>query len=78
MKRLRMAVLGGGHLGTIHARLLQQVPGAELVAIVEPHLPQAQALKEEFDTPIATDVSPLIEAGEIDAAKLKSLRMETL
>ena len=40
------------------------------MAIVEPDSGRAKTLKEEFDTPITRDVSPLIEAGEIDAAIL--------
>lgn len=36
MKTLRMAVIGGGHLGRIHARLLAETPGVELVAVADP------------------------------------------
>jgi predicted dehydrogenase len=36
MKRMRMAVVGCGHLGAIHARLLAMRPDAELVAVVDP------------------------------------------
>ena len=32
---LRMAVIGTGHLGKIHARLLESVERAELVAVAE-------------------------------------------
>jgi predicted dehydrogenase len=36
MKRMRMAVVGCGHLGAIHARLLAARADAELVAVVDP------------------------------------------
>ena len=36
MNRLRVAVIGCGHLGTIHARLLAGREDAELVAVVDP------------------------------------------
>jgi predicted dehydrogenase len=36
MTRTRVAVVGCGHLGTIHARLLAARPDAELVAVVDP------------------------------------------
>jgi predicted dehydrogenase len=36
MTRLRVAVIGCGHLGTIHARLLAARTDAELVAVVDP------------------------------------------
>jgi predicted dehydrogenase len=36
MTRIRMAVIGCGHLGAIHARLLAARPDVELVAVVDP------------------------------------------
>lgn len=36
MKKTRLAVVGCGHLGTIHARLLAGRDDAELVAVVDP------------------------------------------
>ena len=36
MTRIKMAVVGCGHLGTIHARLLAAREDAELVAVVDP------------------------------------------
>jgi predicted dehydrogenase len=36
VKPLRMAVIGGGHLGRINARLLSATPGVELVAVADP------------------------------------------
>jgi predicted dehydrogenase len=33
---LRVALIGAGHLGKIHAKLLKSTPGAELVAVVDP------------------------------------------
>lgn len=42
MTRLRVAVVGAGHLGRIHAGLVQKLPQAELVAIVDPD-PQARS-----------------------------------
>ena len=36
MTRTRVAVIGCGHLGSIHARLLAARSDAELVAVVDP------------------------------------------
>ena len=36
MNKLRIAVVGGGHLGRIHARLLSTLETVELVGVVEP------------------------------------------
>jgi len=42
--QLRVAVIGGGHLGRIHAKLLNQVEGASLVAVCDPNLNAAQTI----------------------------------
>jgi len=63
---LRIAVIGAGHLGRIHAKLLAQVDGAELAGISDP-VPDARATAERlFDVPIAADYRDLID--NIDAA----------
>ena len=36
MRRLRIAVIGAGQLGRIHARLLQSNPAVELIGVVDP------------------------------------------
>ena len=36
MTQLRIAVIGAGHLGRIHAKLLGSVEGAKLVGISDP------------------------------------------
>ncbi|MCA9187269.1 MAG: Gfo/Idh/MocA family oxidoreductase [Pirellulaceae bacterium] len=36
MKKLRMAVVGVGHLGRIHARLIADMPDVQLVTVVDP------------------------------------------
>ncbi len=36
MRPIRLAVVGAGHLGRIHARLASSLPGARLVAVVDP------------------------------------------
>ena len=38
MSRVKVAVVGCGHLGSIHARLLAARPDAELVAVVDPSI----------------------------------------
>lgn len=66
--RSKIAVFGGGHLGTIHARLVQQVPNAELVAIVEPSAKRAEQLKSDFDCNIVTDVEQFVDEADFDGA----------
>ncbi len=66
MKRLRVAVIGGGHLGRIHSRLLKNNRNARLVAVCDPQpLIQQQAIAE-LDVRAVSDYQKVID--EIDAA----------
>src|SRR4051794_22012962 len=42
--KLRMAVVGVGHLGKEHARILASLPDVELVAVVDANAAQAEAV----------------------------------
>ncbi|MCE9553190.1 MAG: Gfo/Idh/MocA family oxidoreductase [Planctomycetes bacterium] len=66
MKRLRLAVVGTGHLGGIHARLAAANPHYELAAIVDPLANPRDALAAELKVPAHSDHRALI--GRIDAA----------
>jgi predicted dehydrogenase len=65
VSKVRLAVIGVGHLGKIHARLVSQVDDAELVGVVDP-APEARAIAAELNVPAYADHAPLI--GHIDAA----------
>ncbi|MFK8110831.1 MAG: Gfo/Idh/MocA family oxidoreductase [Rubripirellula sp.] len=66
MSKLRVAVIGAGHLGRIHAKLLGQVEGAELVAISDPFEAAREHAAELFSVPTYADYRDCI--GKIDAA----------
>jgi predicted dehydrogenase len=66
VKALRVAVIGVGHLGRIHARLLQQVEGAKLVAVVDPSESNRAQASQETGAEARADARDLI--GQIDAA----------
>jgi predicted dehydrogenase len=66
MSRLRVAVIGVGHLGQIHARLLSQVEGAELAGVVDPSEAARNRISAELNAPAFADHRELI--GRIDAA----------
>lgn len=66
MSKLRIAVIGVGHLGRIHARLLSQVDGVELAGVVDPVATARQAVAAELNTAAHADHYPLL--GQIDAA----------
>ena len=66
MKRMRLAVIGVGYLGRIHARLARDFPGWQLCGVVDPQPQARQAVQTELGVPAYGDLSAL--AGQVDAA----------
>lgn len=66
MQRLRLAVIGVGHLGKEHARILSQMADVELVGVADVHAEQAQAIARRCGTRPFTDHKPLL--SQVDAA----------
>src|ERR1700704_6168458 len=65
---LRRAVIGVGHLGKHHARILSTMPGVELVAVVDTHLGRATEIASEYRTRPSMDSREL--AGRVDAVTI--------
>lgn len=66
MKSLRMAVIGAGHLGRIHTRLLRSREDVTLVGVVDPVATARDSVATEFQIPAAEDLAAL--DGPLDAA----------
>lgn len=66
MSQLRIAVIGAGHLGRIHAKLLGQVDGAELVAVSDPFESARENAANLFSVPTFADYRDCI--SKVDAA----------
>lgn len=49
-ERIPIGVVGVGHMGRHHARLLSQIPAARLVGVADRDLPRAEALAREHGT----------------------------
>lgn len=64
--RLRMAVIGVGHLGKEHARILAGLPEVELVGVADVNAEQVQAVARKHGVPAFTDYWPLLNL--VDAA----------
>lgn len=62
---IRVGIVGAGHLGRIHTRLIGNVPNAELVAIAEPQPLAQQHMLDEYSCRIFSDYKKL--ADEVDA-----------
>jgi predicted dehydrogenase len=65
MNALRIAVIGVGHLGKHHARILAQLDGARLVAVVDPQPERAAAAAEGTGARALADYRDLFD--EVDA-----------
>src|SRR3974390_1720692 len=68
MKPLRVAVIGVGHLGRHHARLLSGLPGVELSAVVDTHRARAEEIAAASGAQALTDYRDVI--GRVDAVTL--------
>ena len=66
MKRLRVAVVGAGHLGRIHAKLLGEMPDVELVGIADPVAGARDKVAADCGTTAFADHRELL--GRADAA----------
>jgi predicted dehydrogenase len=66
--RLRIAVVGVGHLGRHHARILADLPGVELVAVVDTNRSRANEIAAASHTRPLYDSREII--GQVDAVTL--------
>lgn len=66
MRPIRIAVVGTGHLGKIHAKLAQGLECFELVAVVDPVESARTAVAEQHGVEHYADVSAIL--GKVDAA----------
>jgi predicted dehydrogenase len=62
---VRVAVIGVGHLGRHHARILGSLPGATLVAVVDINEPRAKEIAAQYGTRALTDYRQVLD--EVDA-----------
>src|SRR5437764_14108115 len=68
MKRLRVAVIGVGHLGKEHARILAGLPDVELVGVADVNHAQAESIARRHNTQAFSDYWPLLNL--VDAASI--------
>lgn len=63
---VRFAILGAGRIGQVHARALQAVAGAELVAIAEPFEELAKAAQAQFGADLRS-IDEIVISEDVDA-----------
>jgi predicted dehydrogenase len=78
VSQIKIGVIGAGHLGKIHTRLLKSVPGFELIAVADSNPKAREAVAAEFQVASVADYRSL--EGKIDAAVIAtptSVHLET-
>jgi predicted dehydrogenase len=65
---LRLGVIGVGHLGKHHARILATLPGVELVGVVDTNRPRADEIAAAHGTRPYYDAKDI--AGQVDAVTI--------
>ena len=68
MSKLKVAVVGVGHLGQHHARLAAASPHAELVAVVDPGEPRGREIAAKHGTRWAASLAEILP--EVDAVQV--------
>ena len=66
--RIRVAVIGVGHLGERHARVYSELPGADLTMVVDIDRERAESVGSAYGASAVTDFRDVI--GDIDAASV--------
>jgi predicted dehydrogenase len=61
MTELRVGVVGVGHLGQHHARILSKMPGVRLVAVADSSAERAAAIAARFQTTAVADYRKLLD-----------------
>lgn len=67
-KRIRAAVVGVGHLGRHHARVLAGIDGVQLVAVADARIEQARAVAEPLGARAVADYREILD--EVDAVSI--------
>ena len=66
MSQINIAVIGAGHLGRIHTRLLTEQPAYNVVGVVDPVYEARQQIAQDLGVPAFPDIDQL--EGRLDAA----------
>ena len=64
---LRIAVIGAGRIGKVHAATVAAHPQARLVLVCDPFIEAAKALAEPLGARASTDAADAFSADDVDA-----------
>ena len=64
MPDLKIGVLGAGHLGKIHLKLLAETEGFDLIGVFDPDSEKADFARDEFGITLFNSAEELMDAVE--------------
>jgi len=70
MAKIRFALVGAGMIGQLHARVISEMAGAELVAVCSRDLERAKALTDQCGGEPTVDFDAVIARDDIDAVSI--------
>ena len=68
MSKIRVGVVGVGHIGKNHARLYADLPAADFTAVYDIDQPRAEQIAKDFGVSVAHSLEDF--AGQVDAASV--------
>ncbi|OGU59857.1 MAG: hypothetical protein A2X64_04090 [Ignavibacteria bacterium GWF2_33_9] len=71
MQKVKIAVIGVGHLGKIHAKLWKNVPNADLIGVYDINQESANAIAKELDCTVFNSINEIAE--KCDAVTISSI-----
>ena len=71
MEKLKIGVIGTGHLGKLHTKMFTEIENCELVGIFDSNSEQAKNVSEEYKVSAANSVEELL--GKVDAVSVAAI-----
>ena len=74
MKQARVGIIGAGRMGTVHTQnLVNRIPEAEVIQIIDPDIIRAQKLADDFSISYTgTEIGSILENERIDTVVITS------
>ncbi len=77
MEKLKVGVIGVGHLGKLHTKMFSQIENCELVGVFDSDLEKSNAVAEEFKTKSFSSISDLLhQTNAVSIAATTSAHFE--
>jgi len=68
MDKIRTAIIGAGKMGTIHAKVYDQLPQSDFIAVVDIDAERAERLAKQYNAGAFTDCADIL--GKVDAVTI--------